>query len=69
MTQDEFIALSDGDIVRSKGTGDAYVVIGELHTKDRIFVTAVRQVIMTNPSEWDLARKTTTYTQTESEAS
>jgi hypothetical protein len=49
MTREGFDLLAIGDIVRNKGSGNAYVAgrYGDC-------VIAVRTVEMTNPAEWDL---------------
>ena len=53
MTNEEFAALKEGDIVRGKSSGMAYVVTGNYGSH----VVAVRTVDMTNPDEFDLVQK------------
>lgn len=53
MTKDEFHGLTTGDIVRSVGGTNAYVVYANYGNR----VTAVRTVDVTDPDEWILARK------------
>lgn len=53
MTNEEFAALGNGDIVRGKFSGIPYVVTGNYGHH----VTAVYTMDMTNPDEFDLVQK------------
>ncbi len=53
MRDDEMKKLDSGDIVRSKVTGEAWIVTGNYGGH----ITAVRTADLTNPMEWDLVRK------------
>ena len=50
MTENDRLQLSNGDIVQHVSTGNAYIVVGR--TDDVII--AVRQITITNASEWRL---------------
>ncbi len=52
MTAEELLHLQVGDIIRSRSSGQAYVITANY--RDRII--AVRTVDVTNASEWVLAR-------------
>lgn len=45
--------LREGDIVRNKATGNAYIVTGNYGTH----VTAVRTIDITNLDEWEIIAK------------
>lgn len=47
--------LQEGDIIRNKGSGQAYTVIN----RDGKFAVAVRSVSVMNPDEWDLVLRPT----------
>lgn len=49
MTQDQLRELEDGDIVRNKKSGLAFIVIEKLAATS---VLAVRTVKVSNPDEW-----------------
>ena len=53
MTREEFERLREGDIVRSKLSGDSYVVTANCRGR----VTAVRTADLTNPDEWEVVPK------------
>ena len=50
MTPEEMKALQPGDLVRHPFLEHAYVITGNYGTH----VTAVRQVLITNPQEWEI---------------
>lgn len=50
MTEDDFEALNEGDVVRSKSMGMTYIVAANYGNR----VMAVRVVDMVNPREWEL---------------
>lgn len=49
MTKDEMRALREGDIVRGKSSGMAFIITGNYGER----LTAVRSVDITNPDEWE----------------
>jgi len=52
MTEEEYDSIEEGDIVRSKRDGKAYIIVYSLgHGK----FLAERTVQVTSPREWDLA--------------
>lgn len=53
MTQEEFNALTTGDIVRIKNRAESWIVTGNYGSH----VTVVRTLDATNPPEWDLIFK------------
>lgn len=53
MEDKEFKDLEFGDVVRSKADGRAYAITGNYGERK----TASRTVDLTNPSEWELVRK------------
>ena len=53
MKRKELLQLSQGDVVRSKFSGDAFIVTGNYKSG----VVAVRQVLLTNHDEYDLVYK------------
>ena len=53
MSEEEFRNLERGDIVRGANSGTSYVVERTLGT----YVIGVRTVLITNPDEWVLVKK------------
>jgi hypothetical protein len=53
MTDEQFKALSSGDLVRHKNDASAYIV----QSNHGGLVLAVRSAELTNPSEWDQVRQ------------
>ena len=51
MTKQEFAALGEGDIIRGKLTGLAFIVVDRV---DSFGVTIARIQQATNPDEWEL---------------
>jgi hypothetical protein len=50
MTRHQFKHLREGDIVKGKASGEAYVVTGNYGDR----VTAVKTIDITHPDEWGL---------------
>ena len=55
-TDDWLRTLCDGDIVRNRGSGEAYIVVNNEGGQ----VVAVRSITLTNLQEWELAFRSTT---------
>lgn len=51
MSPEEFAGLAEGDLVRSRFSGEAYIVSTAF---DGLRVVATRVVTMHNPGEWEL---------------
>jgi hypothetical protein len=54
MTKNEFAKLERGDIVRSIGGHNSYVIHDRI---DNRTLVAVRTITVTNPDEWEIAIK------------
>lgn len=53
MTSEQFDSLKEGDIVRGKASGCAFVIVQTL----RDSYVAVRSHEVTHPDDWDLVEK------------
>jgi hypothetical protein len=57
MTEEEFDRLIEGDIIRGKHTGQAYIVVNTMHFGKKKVYIVNRTVTAMNPDEWDVVQQ------------